>query len=98
MLFMIIEQFRNRDHAPVGARFQAQGRMLPDGVAYQASWIDPQGARCFQIMEAASEELLDRWMRCWNDLVDFEVIPVLTSSEFWQTRPPTDTAAQSGIR
>jgi hypothetical protein len=86
MLFMVIERFRNRDAEPVGERFQQRGRMLPDGVAYHASWIDAAGARCFQIMESASVELLNEWIRNWDDLVDFEVIPVTTSGEFWAGR------------
>jgi hypothetical protein len=34
-------------------------------------------------MEAPSPELLDAWIGCWNDLVDFEVVPMLTSADFW---------------
>jgi hypothetical protein len=40
-------------------------------------------ARCFQIMEAADQELLEEWIAHWNDLVDFEVVPVATSADFW---------------
>jgi hypothetical protein len=54
MLFMVIESFKRGDPAPVGERFKVCGRMLPDGVTYQASWIDETGSRCFQIMEAPS--------------------------------------------
>jgi hypothetical protein len=52
MLFMVIESFKRGDPGPVGERFKVCGRMLPDGVTYQASWIDETGSRCFQIMEA----------------------------------------------
>ena len=51
MLFMVIENFRNGDAVAVGKRFKQSGRMLPEGAAYQASWIDSRGTRCFQIME-----------------------------------------------
>jgi hypothetical protein len=83
-LFMIVERFRDVD--AVGRRFRAQGRMLPDGVTVHASWIEPEGGRCFQIMEAARADELAPWMRRWADLVEFEVIPVLTSTEFWSSR------------
>jgi len=56
MLFMVIERFRNKDPKPIGERFKRQGRMMPEGVVYHASWIDPAAARCFQIMEADSVE------------------------------------------
>jgi Protein of unknown function (DUF3303) len=84
MLFMIIEHFK--DVAAIGERFRAKGRMLPEGVIYQASWIDAAANRCFQLMEAPHEESLRPWLAAWNDLTDFEVVPVTTSAEFWSTR------------
>ena len=83
MLYMVIERFRGGNPAPVGQRFRGHGRMLPDGVLYHASWIDPVEGRCFQVMEPGSRELLEGWIHRWEDLVDFEVIPVLTSAEYW---------------
>jgi hypothetical protein len=82
MLFMVIETFKSNSKT-VGERFANNGRMLPDGVTYHASWVDSTGSRCFQIMEAANRESLEPWIARWNDLVDFEVIPVLTSADFW---------------
>ena len=83
MLFMVIETFRNGDPEPVGERFRRTGRMLPDGVAYHASWVEPGGARCFQIMEAEDAAQLQVWASRWEDIVDLEIVPVLTSQEFW---------------
>jgi hypothetical protein len=59
--------------------------MLPESVIYHASWIDAQSARCFQVMEAPDEESLKPWIDAWSDLVEFEVVPVQTSAEFWAT-------------
>jgi hypothetical protein len=81
MLFMVVENFKDR--TLIGERFARQGRMLPDGVTYQASWVDTAGTRCFQVMEAPSREALQGWISRWDDAVDFEVTPVLTSSDFW---------------
>jgi hypothetical protein len=86
MVFMVIERFKNGDARPIGERFRQNGRMLPDGVSYVASWIDSSSARCFQIMEAQHQELLNAWISCWDDLIDFEIIPVLTSAEFWSKK------------
>jgi hypothetical protein len=83
MLFMVIERFKNGDARMVGERFRQSGRMLPEGLTYHASWVDSSGTRCFQIMEAPHPELLNTWISRWNDLIDFEVVPVLTSAEFW---------------
>jgi hypothetical protein len=79
MTFMVIERFK--DAAAVYRRFREHGRMAPPGVAYVASWIDERVERCFQIMEADDRARLDEWIAKWSDLVDFEVVPVISSSE-----------------
>jgi len=84
MLFMVIE--RIKDARAIGERFERMGRMLPDGVVYHASWVEPSGARCFQIMEAPGAALLQVWASRWEDLADFEILPVLTSQQFWAKR------------
>lgn len=83
---MVVERFKNGDITPVGERFQVSGRMLPDGVSYVTSWIDLPGKVCFQVMEATSADQLRLWTDRWDDLVDFEVIPVLSSPDFWTVR------------
>lgn len=81
LLYMIVETYGNRDPLPVYRRFRDRGRLAPDGVRYVASWVDERLERCFQLMESDTRELIDEWIACWNDLVDFEVYPVITSSE-----------------
>jgi Protein of unknown function (DUF3303) len=89
MLFMVIERFKNGDARAIGERFKSKGRMMPEGVVYHTSWVDAESGRCFQVMEARSLELLKIWVSNWDDLVEFEVIPVVTSSEFW-AKPSAD--------
>jgi len=81
MLFLVIEKFRNSDPVPVYRRFRDRGRLAPDGLQYVASWVTDDLTRCFQIMECADRALLDEWLARWQDLADFEVLPVLTSAE-----------------
>jgi len=87
MLFMVIEHFKHGTCELIGERFRSSGRMLPEGVAYHASWVDSTGTRCFQVMEAAHPELLNTWAGFWNDLIDFEIVPVMTSKDFWIKAP-----------
>ncbi len=86
MLFMVIERFKNGDAGPVGERFKAKGRMMPADVKYHVSWMEENGASCFQIMEAPNREALEPWTRNWEDLVDFEIVPVASSSDYWARR------------
>ena len=81
MHFMIIERFRNGDPVPVYQRFRERGRMAPDGLRYVGSWVTRDLAVCYQVMECDDRTLLEAWMENWKDLVDFEVVPVHTSSE-----------------
>jgi hypothetical protein len=81
MHYMIIERFRNGDPVPVYRRFREQGRLAPDGLRYVSSWVTANHAECYQVMECDDRRLLDEWMGRWSDIVDFEVIPVVTSAE-----------------
>jgi hypothetical protein len=81
MLFMIIEHFREGDAAPVYARFAQRGRLAPEGLRYVSSWVTPDVKHCYQVMECDDRALLDQWMSAWEDLVEFDVIPVIPSAE-----------------
>ena len=81
MLYMVIEHFRPGKVKEMYKRFDQNGRMAPDGVTYVNSWIDEDVKVCYQLMESPSREKLNEWISKWNDLVDFEVIPVISSGE-----------------
>ena len=81
MLYLIIEHFRNGDPGPVYARFRAAGRLAPAGLEYIGSWVTDDLARCYQVMQCEDPKLLQEWMAAWEDLVEFEVHPVITSAE-----------------
>ena len=77
---MVVERYR-QGPGPVYARLEAKGRMLPDGLRYVDSWVEASYARCFQLMECDDLTLLMTWIAQWSDLVDFEVVPVVTSAQ-----------------
>ncbi len=81
MLFMVIEQFRGGEAAPVYRRLRARGRLTPEGVRYVSSWVTSDLRGCYQVMECDDRQLLEAWMEEWQDLVEFEVFPVMTSDE-----------------
>lgn len=82
MLFMIIERFRDNDMVPVYKRVRDEGRMLPEGLRYIDSWVEPNFSRCFQLMECEDLRLLQEWALKWRGSgVEFEIVPVVPSSE-----------------
>lgn len=81
MHYMIIERFRDYDPVPVYRRLRERGRMAPEGLRYVGSWVTPDMTMCYQVMECDERRLLDAWIANWMDIVDFEVLPVLTSAE-----------------
>ena len=81
MLFMVIEHFKNRDATAVYDRVRQRGRMIPEGLKYIDSWVEPNFDRCFQLMECDNPQLFNEWVANWKDLVDFEIIEVVTSKE-----------------
>ena len=81
MIFMIVEHFVNGDPKPVYDRFRARGRLAPEGLRHVGSWVTPDLAKCYQVMECDDRALLDQWIAAWEDIVEFEIHPVITSAE-----------------
>jgi hypothetical protein len=78
---MVIERF-TQGPRPVYERAALRGRMLPPGLVYLESWIEePDLDRCFQLIETEEPGAFDEWMANWSDIVEFEVVPVVTSAE-----------------
>jgi len=77
---MVVERFLQGPR-PVYERAAREGRMLPGGLTYVDSWIDERLDRCFQLMETDDPSLFDAWIARWDDLAEFEVVPVVDSTE-----------------
>lgn len=81
MLVLVTEYFKNGDPVPVYERLATKGRMLPEGVIYINSWVSQDLKTAWQVMETDDFYKLYDWMANWEDLVEFEVTKVLSSSE-----------------
>jgi hypothetical protein len=88
MLFMVVEHFKDRNAKAVYERFLKEGRLAPEGLEYKGSWIEASFARCFQLIECEDASLLQQWALGWNDLVQFEFIPVTPSDRTVETIKP----------
>ena len=96
MLFMVIERFRENDMVPIYERVRDSGRMLPDGLKYIESWIEPNFSRCFQLMECDDPRLLQEWVLRWRGSgTTFEFFPVVTSAQTREVVAPHITPAKS---
>ena len=85
MLFMVVEKFKNRNALAVYRRSRERGRKLPNGLKYIDSWVETNFDRCFQLMECDDPTLFQQWAVQWQDLVDFEFVPVMPSREAAKT-------------
>jgi hypothetical protein len=82
MLFMLIERFKDNDMVPIYRRLRDEGRMLPEGLTYVDSWIEPNFSRCFQLMECSDLRLFQEWTLKWRGTgASFEIVPVVPSKE-----------------
>ena len=79
MLYMVIERFK--DAPAIYQRLREKGRLMPDGLEYVSSWINADLTMCWQLMRTEEESLFQVWIDHWNDLMDFEIIPVRASAE-----------------
>jgi len=80
MRYMVIETFT--EHArPVYERLAEHGRMLPTGLTYLDSWIEEKLDRGVQLMETDDARLIDWWTGQRGDLMEFEIVPVISSAE-----------------
>jgi hypothetical protein len=77
VLFMVLERFGRAED--VYRRVREGGRGLPDGLRYVDSWVRADLGGCFQLMECDDAALLQEWIAGWEDLVEFEVVPVVPS-------------------
>ena len=94
MLFMVIETFKDNDMIPVYERVRDGGRLLPDGLTYIDSWVEPNFGRCFQLMETDDARLLQAWVLQWRGYgVTFEIVPVVTSALTREVVAPHLTAS-----
>jgi hypothetical protein len=81
MLYMVIERFKPGAAPEIYRRFTEQGRLMPDGLEYVSSWISDDMTMCWQVMQTDDHSKFELWTRNWDDLMEFEIVPVRTSAE-----------------
>lgn len=81
MTYMIIETFKPGKIKEIYKRLEEKGRMQPEGLIYINSWIDEKMEKCYQVMKTDSEDNIHEWISNWDDVMEFEIVPVISSGE-----------------
>jgi hypothetical protein len=78
---MVVERFTPGAARLIYSRVADKGRMIPAGLHYIESWVASDLSVCFQLMETDDYALFEQWTREWSDLIDFEIMPLISSDE-----------------
>ena len=82
MLFMVIEHFKDNDMVPIYRQVRDGSRMLPTGLRYIDSWVEPNFSRCFQLMECDDARLFQQRGLEWRGFdTTIDIVPVVCSKE-----------------
>jgi len=85
----VIERFKDNDMIPIYKQVRDGGRMLPEGLRYIDSWVEPNFGRCFQLMECDDLKLFQEWSIMWRGFgATLEIVPVLSSKETQEVVAP----------
>jgi len=74
---MVVEKFRGQDGKAVYRKLRDNGRALPEGLTFVASYVTADLGRCFQLMETDDITTFQRWIADWSEVAEFEVVPVV---------------------
>lgn len=72
--YMVIETFLPGCKARIYERFHQKGRMMPEGLTFVNSWLEKDGDRCFQLMQADDPSLFQVWFDHWKDFMAIEIV------------------------
>lgn len=65
----------------VQKRFKSTGAPPPGGVTMKGRWHSVNGNAGYIIAESTDIDAVGTWIQEWSDLLQFEVIPVLTDEQ-----------------
>ena len=65
-------------------RFKETGALPPDGVTLVSRWHDVGGRHGFMVVESSDFTLVAAYMRGWNDLLTFDITPVVDDQQLAQ--------------
>lgn len=80
MLFMSIFTYEPAQKHDVLSK-RMEGFNVPEGAKLINQWSSASGGCAFTLFETDSSFAIAQWCAEWNDLGDFDIIPVIESEE-----------------
>lgn len=81
MLFQGTYVYSTDHRDTVRPRFKETGAPPPPGVDMLGRWHNAAGNGGFFLVETDDPVALARWLQEWTDVIDFEVVPVVTDEQ-----------------
>lgn len=81
MRFMTTWTFKPEQADATTERFRQTGGVPPEGVRMIARYHDVSGNRGWAISETDDAVAIATWCRQWNDVLTFDVVPILDDQE-----------------
>ena len=85
MKFMITYEISPENRSTSGKRFLETGGGPPAGVTMLGRWHKAAGLAGFVLCESSDAEAISNWCYDWNDLLKFEVAPVIDDEQAGRT-------------
>lgn len=81
MKYIITFELTTTDYKVRIKRFLDTGALPPDGATMHGRWITLGHNKGFMLVEANDPASIFKWVSQWNDLINFEVHPVLEDAQ-----------------
>ena len=81
MIFLTIYRWSPENRKAVVARVLENGGVPPPGVKLLSRWTDVAGGRGFTLTESDDPVAASKFAYGWNDLISFEMIPVINDEQ-----------------
>ncbi|MEZ5742123.1 MAG: DUF3303 family protein [Burkholderiaceae bacterium] len=84
MVYLTIYRWRPENRKAIVQRFMETGGVPPPGVKLLSRWTDVAGGRGFSLTEADDPVAASKFAYAWNDLMSFEMVPVVSDEQLGQ--------------
>lgn len=84
MQFMVTYSIEVSQKNAAEARFLETGAAPPAGVELLGRWHFTGSRQGFMLIESTDDLAVAKYMRDWNDLLDFDIVPVISDAQLAQ--------------